>query len=72
MLSGLRLESMLPQLVTDPTRFRNGTFCVRWEGTVTPDTTVQGGQFGIGLGEHYRKTFVQLLSCCTRRWFAGP
>lgn len=35
----------------DPTRFRNGTFCVRWEGTLTPDTTVQGGQFGIGLGK---------------------
>ena len=25
-----------------PVRMRNGTFCVRWEGVITPDTTVQG------------------------------
>lgn len=26
----------------DPTRFRNGTFSVRWEGVITPDATVDG------------------------------
>jgi len=39
------------QLGPDPTRFRSGTFCVRWEGVITPDTTVKGGKFQIGLGK---------------------
>jgi hypothetical protein len=26
----------------DPTRFRNGTFSVRWEGVITPDADVEG------------------------------
>lgn len=35
----------------DPSRFRSGTFCVRWVGVITPSTTVKGGQFQIGLGK---------------------
>ena len=42
---------------TDPTRFRSGTFCVRWEGMLIPDTTVDGAQFGIGLGKFPHAVF---------------
>ena len=35
----------------DPFRFRNGSFSVRWEGVLTPDATVEGGLFNIGLGK---------------------
>lgn len=31
----------------DPTRMRGGTFSVRWEGHITPLTTVEGGQFNV-------------------------
>jgi beta-glucosidase len=45
------IADKLALFTADPTRFRNGTFCVRWEGVLTPDTTVQGGLFQLGLGK---------------------
>ena len=35
----------------DPTRMRNGTFSVVWEGLLTPDSTVKGALFNLGLGK---------------------